>query len=41
VPDFIQLVHKIPKTASEKPQERFLAEAFETDAENIFTRKIS
>jgi crotonobetaine/carnitine-CoA ligase len=38
VPDFIQVVNKIPKTASEKPQERFLAEALDIDAENIFTR---
>jgi crotonobetaine/carnitine-CoA ligase len=29
VPDFIQVVDEIPKTASEKPQERFLVEAFE------------
>jgi crotonobetaine/carnitine-CoA ligase len=29
VPDFIQVMDQIPKTASEKPQERFLAEAFE------------
>jgi crotonobetaine/carnitine-CoA ligase len=41
VPDFLQLVHKIPKTASEKPQERFLAEAFNVEAKNVFTRKIS
>ncbi len=31
VPDYIQLVDAIPKTASEKPQERFLAEAFEAN----------
>ena len=41
VPDFIQLVNRIPKTASEKPQERFLVEAFDAEAENIFNRKIS
>ena len=29
VPDFIQVVKKIPKTASEKPQERFLVEALD------------
>jgi crotonobetaine/carnitine-CoA ligase len=29
VPDFIQILDEIPKTASEKPQERFLVEAFE------------
>ena len=28
VPDFIQILDEIPKTASEKPQERFLVEAF-------------
>ncbi len=39
VPDFIQLVNKIPKTASEKPQERFLVDAFDAGADNIFTRK--
>ena len=27
-PDFVQLVDEIPKTASEKPQERFLTEVF-------------
>jgi len=41
VPDFIQLVKKIPKTASEKPQERFLADAFDAEANNVFTRKES
>lgn len=29
VPSYIQIVSEIPKTASEKPQERFLREAFE------------
>ena len=33
VPDFIQVVRKIPKTASEKPQERFLLEALDIEAE--------
>ncbi len=28
VPGFLQLLHQIPKTASEKPQDRFLIEAF-------------
>jgi len=28
VPSYIQLLHQIPKTASEKPQDRFLIEAF-------------
>ena len=29
VPRFVQLVDEIPKTASEKPQERFLLQAFD------------
>jgi crotonobetaine/carnitine-CoA ligase len=36
VPDFIQLVSEIPKTASEKPQERFLIEALSTDAGSVY-----
>lgn len=36
VPGFLQIVNEIPKTASEKPQERFLLEAFNPDADNIF-----
>ena len=39
VPDFIQLVPEIPKTASEKPQERFLLEALDIHAENIFAQE--
>ncbi len=39
VPDFIQVVAEIPKTASEKPQQRFLAEAFATHPENIYSAK--
>lgn len=35
VPGFLQIVNEIPKTASEKPQERFLLEAFNPDADNI------
>jgi carnitine-CoA ligase len=38
VPSYLQLVDEIPKTASEKPQERFLLEAFSVDADNIFSR---
>jgi len=30
VPRFVQVLEQIPKTASEKPQEHFLIEAFET-----------
>ena len=35
VPRFLQLVDEIPKTASEKPQERFLLAAFDVAAANI------
>ncbi len=36
VPSYIQLVDEIPKTASEKPQERFLKELFDTQSERVF-----
>lgn len=36
IPSYLQVVAEIPKTASEKPQERFLLDAFEPDAENVF-----
>ncbi|HVM98016.1 MAG TPA: AMP-binding protein [Candidatus Acidoferrales bacterium] len=36
VPSYIQVVDEIPKTASEKPQERFLYEAFAPDARGVF-----
>jgi crotonobetaine/carnitine-CoA ligase len=36
VPSYLQVVDEIPKTASEKPQERFLLDAFSTDAANVF-----
>ena len=39
VPDFIQLVPEIPKTASEKPQERFLLEALDIHANNVFAQE--
>ncbi|MBT8054534.1 MAG: AMP-binding protein [Xanthomonadales bacterium] len=39
VPDFIQVVRKIPKTASEKPQERFLLEALDIEADNVFKQE--
>jgi crotonobetaine/carnitine-CoA ligase len=38
VPSYLQLVDEIPKTASEKPQERFLLEAFAPDADGVFPR---
>lgn len=37
VPSYLQLVDEIPKTASEKPQERFLLERFDKSGEGIFT----
>jgi crotonobetaine/carnitine-CoA ligase len=37
VPSYIQLVTEIPKTASEKPQERFLQDSFSVNGENVFT----
>ncbi len=36
VPGFLQIVDKIPKTASEKPQERFLLEKFNVAASNVY-----
>ena len=37
VPDYLQVVSEIPKTASEKPQERFLLDALDVAAPNVFT----
>lgn len=39
VPSYIQVVDEIPKTASEKPQERFLLDAFAPDAPNVFRER--
>lgn len=39
VPSYLQLVDEIPKTASEKPQQRFLLEQFSIDAPNVFTEE--
>lgn len=36
VPSWIQVVTEIPKTASEKPQERFLREAFDAGEDGVF-----
>jgi crotonobetaine/carnitine-CoA ligase len=36
VPTYLQVVGEIPKTISEKPQERFLRAAFSPDAENVY-----
>jgi crotonobetaine/carnitine-CoA ligase len=41
VPDFIQVMDEIPKTASEKPQERFLVEAFENKPGDIHSAATS
>jgi len=38
VPSYLQIVEEIPKTASEKPQERFLSERFAPDAERVYPR---
>jgi crotonobetaine/carnitine-CoA ligase len=35
VPSYIQVLPQIPKTASEKPQDRFLIEALETDPASV------
>lgn len=37
VPTYLQVVEAIPKTASEKPQERFLLDVFTVDAEGVFS----
>ncbi len=37
IPSYLQVVTEIPKTASEKPQERFLLDAFTPDGEGIYT----
>jgi crotonobetaine/carnitine-CoA ligase len=41
VPDFIQVLDAIPKTASEKPQERFLVEAFENRPQDVHTAALN
>ena len=38
VPSYLQVVDEIPKTASEKPQERFLLDRFAKDAAGVHTR---
>ena len=37
VPSYLQLMNEIPKTASEKPQERLLLEQFAADTANVYT----
>ena len=39
VPGYLQVVDEIPKTASEKPQERFLTERFSRDGEGVFAAR--
>jgi len=39
VPSYLQVLDEIPKTISEKPQERFLIELFESDKDSVFTEK--
>ncbi len=39
VPSYLQVMDEIPKTASEKPQERILAELFDPSAPNVFVEK--
>jgi len=41
VPSYLQVVDEIPKTASEKPQERFLLDAFAPHADGVYTRSSS
>jgi crotonobetaine/carnitine-CoA ligase len=41
VPSYLQVLEEIPKTASEKPQERFLLDAFDPTASNVYTEKAS
>ncbi len=36
IPSWLQVVDEIPKTASEKPQERFLKEMFSPDADGVY-----
>jgi crotonobetaine/carnitine-CoA ligase len=36
VPSYLQVVDEIPKTASEKPQERFLLERFAVNAPGVY-----
>lgn len=39
VPSFIQVMDEIPKTASEKPQERFCIEALEGNPKSVYTEQ--
>jgi crotonobetaine/carnitine-CoA ligase len=39
VPSYLQILDEIPKTISEKPQERFLIELFESDKADVYTEE--
>ena len=39
VPSYLQVLDEIPKTASEKPQERILLQQFDSDAANVYTEQ--
>lgn len=39
VPSYLHVLDKIPKTISEKPQERFLIELFNNDQEGVYTEE--
>ncbi|MFZ2327317.1 MAG: AMP-binding protein [Rhodoferax sp.] len=41
VPSYVQVLAQIPKTASEKPQDRFLIEAFGNNPEQVHTERKS
>jgi len=38
IPSYLHVVDQIPKTASEKPQERFLIEIFDPTSDSVYTR---
>lgn len=39
VPSYLQFVNEIPKTASEKPQDRFLLDMFNEQSDSVFTEQ--
>ena len=39
VPSYLQVLDELPKTISEKPQERFLIELFEKDKSSVYTEE--
>jgi carnitine-CoA ligase len=39
VPSYLQIVQEIPKTASEKPQQRFLVEMFARQPQSVFAKQ--